>query len=157
MSQLNKILVFATFLFAIQPLFAATVVVDPNASAATTTSVQEVKVDGEKMTFRERVATKILDKKINKFMKKNEAHKAGGGGNTFSLLGLIFGGSSLLLIWVLGLVGILFALAGIIFGIIGLKKEDSKVMAILGIVFGSLTMFLLLLAVIIFAALFSFV
>lgn len=87
MSQLNKILMIAAFLFAIQPLFAATVVVDQPAA----TSVQEGKVDGEKTTFRERLATKILDKKIKKAMKEDKAYKEGSGGNILSLLALIFG------------------------------------------------------------------
>ncbi|MCB9284120.1 MAG: hypothetical protein H6563_08620 [Lewinellaceae bacterium] len=157
MSQLNKILLIASFLFAIQPTFAATVVVDHPATAATEASAQEVRAGAEKMSFRERLATKILDKKIKKAMQKSEAHKAGNGGNILSLLSLIFGGASLILLWVFGILGLLLALTAIILGIIGSKKENSKVMAILGIVFGSLTLFLVLLAVAFLASLLTLV
>lgn len=106
---------------------------------------------GKKHGFLERVGAKIIQKKLNKALSSAKAG-GGSGGNTLSLLSCIFGGAGLLLLLVGGGLALLLGLAGIVLGIIGLKKEDSKAMAIIGIVCGGLVILLALLVLFVIAA-----
>lgn len=109
------------------------------------------KQTGKKLGFFERIKFKLAQKYAKKLEKSD-----GSGKKTLSLLALILGGGSLLCLFILPLFGILMALAGLILGIVGLKKESSKTMAILGIVFGGLTLLLTIFFIILVAS-FSFV
>jgi hypothetical protein len=70
---------------------------------------------------------------------------------------LLLGLGSLIAFWSVELLGLGMALAAVVLGIIALKKENSKIMAILGILFGSLTVLVTLFFVILAASNFSFV
>ena len=109
------------------------------------------KQTGKKLGFFERIKFKLAQKYAKKLEKSD-----GFGKKTLSLLALILGGGSLLCLFILPLFGMLMALAGLILGIVGLKKESSKTMAILGIVFGGLTLLLAIFFIILVAS-FSFV
>ena len=105
---------------------------------------------GKKLSFVEKLGFKILQKKL----KKGAAlPKAGGdGGNLLSLLSCIFGGAGLLIAFVSGLGGILLGIAGLVLGIIALKKEDSRTLAIIGTICGGLVVLISIVAVIIVAS-----
>lgn len=80
-----------------------------------------------------------------------EAPSARHQGIGFSIASLVLGIAAILLVWVLGL-GLLLAVAAVVFGILGLKQ--SRGLAIAGIVTGglSLAVGLLVLAVAMIAA-----
>ncbi len=65
-----------------------------------------------------------------------------------ALLSLIFGGAGLLFLLVGGYGTILFGLAGLILGLVALKRTSKRTMAVLGIVFGGIVVLVGLLAVI---------
>lgn len=107
---------------------------------------------GKKKSFADKIKFKIAQKWSKKLSEANEKSDK----KTLSLIALISGASSLIVIWLLPVLGLLLGIAGIIFGIIGLKKENAKVMAILGIVFGGILVLLTALLLIALAN-FSFV
>jgi hypothetical protein len=91
-----------------------------------------------KLNFVQKMAIKKLEAKANKAVSSGKV-------NAFSLLSFIFGILSLLTM-ITGTLGVLFAIAALITGIIALKrKTPNRKMAILGIIFGSIgTIFSLL-------------
>lgn len=93
---------------------------------------------GKKMNFWDKTKFKIAQKWTKNVSEANEKSNK----KTWSLLSLIFGASSLFVIWFVGVLGLLLGVAGVVFGIIGLKKEKAKVMAIIGIVLGGLLVLL---------------
>lgn len=104
---------------------------------------------GEKLRLKERIAYRIVQKKINK-----SENKTSRGGNTLGLLALIFGILGLLLFWlpVVGFLGFLLGVAAFILGILGIKRDANPGMAIAGLVLGSVMLVILLLAVVIIGA-----
>ena len=93
---------------------------------------------GKKMSFADKIKFKIAQKWSKKLSDANEKSDK----KTLSLIALISGISSLIVIWLVPVLGLLLGIAGIVFGFIGLKKENAKVMAILGIVLGGLLVLL---------------
>jgi hypothetical protein len=98
---------------------------------------------GKKPNFMERVGFKLLQKKLKKHASMFKAD-AGGDSNLLSLLSCIFGGAGLLLLLVIPIISILLGIAGFVLGLIALKKEDSKTLAIIGISCGGLVLLVLL-------------
>jgi hypothetical protein len=119
------------------------------AVAATTANAQGTQ-SGKKLSFFNKIKVKLLEK----YAKKLENAEAGTG-KTRSLLALLLGLGSLVTFWVAYLLGALMAVAAVVLGIMALKKEKSKVMAILGIVFGSLTLLVALLIIVLGSLSFS--
>ena len=86
------------------------------------------------------------EKKIEKKKTKRDVAKATEGGNTLTLLSLIFGGAAIAFLllalsglgFVLVFMSLAFALIAIGLGIIALAKGQNKAMSILAIVFGGL-------------------
>jgi hypothetical protein len=109
------------------------------------------KLSGKKMGLISKVQFKVAQKFATKKAETEKSDK-----KTFSLISLIAGGISLITTIIFPFVGLLLALAGLIFGIIGLKKEKAQTMSILGIVFGGLTLLLILVFVVLIASI-SFV
>lgn len=101
-------------------------------------------------------AEKRIVKLSNLLQKKIAKHNSSGasGTNTMSLLSMIGGIGGFLFIFIpyVGILGLLMAIAGFVLGLVAMKKEGSNVMNILGVVFGGLTIFLFLIAVIIVAS-----
>lgn len=95
-----------------------------------------------KLSLREKLFTKILQKATE----KSTNNKRG-------FLSLIIGGASLLLL-LTPAAGIIFfaSIAGLIFGILGLKRDQNKTMAIIGLIINGLMIILIIAAV---ATLFS--
>lgn len=113
----------------------------------------------QKLTFKQRVVTKMLTRKMVKIQKAQKANAAGKT-NTLSIISAGAGVAGLVLFFIYPFVGILLALAAVILGFVGksqIKRNDERGMgwAITGIVTGFLTFFILLLAVAFIAALLS--
>jgi hypothetical protein len=68
-----------------------------------------------------------------------------------NLVSIISGGLSIILLFLIPLVGLLFGIGGIVFGIVGLK-EEGKVLGIIGIVLGSLTILITLILILFIAS-----
>ncbi len=109
---------------------------------------------GEKMSLVQKMGLKIAQKRFKKELKKNPDARAEGNLDVVGLLSLIFGGLGLILLFTpLGLLGLLLGIAGFVMGFVGMKKDGAnKVFRILGIVFGGLTILLLLIGIIFIAA-----
>lgn len=108
----------------------------------------------------QRVVLKQLQKKLAKKVVKGKLDRcstlsdtmpqlANKNPNMHGLLSLIFGGLGFisLLLGSLAILSIPFALAALILGIIGIKKDKNNTMAIIGLVFGSAVILLLILAI----------
>jgi hypothetical protein len=126
---------------------------DPSVSQA----VQHERVYS-KLSFTQKLALKIVQKKAKRAMKKSMSS-----GNTdqdqprtLSKLALIFGsvGLGVILIPYVSVVAIPCAIAGIVLGIIGIKKEGSNAMNILGIVFGGALLVILAIVILVLIAIF---
>jgi hypothetical protein len=147
----------------VQPLSAA--LAAPVAEAAATPSSTFTPADlsreavetklGRKLKFTERIALSIARKKAKKQARKRAKNGPGDGTvtDTPSLLALIFGIIGIPLTFVFG-IGILFSIAALVLGIVGLgriKREEGyrkgRGLAITGIVLGGLMLLLLLLGV----------
>lgn len=85
----------------------------------------------------------------NKKSEKNEGDK----GDTAALLSLIFGTLGFATMWFTGL-GLLFLLTGFILGFVGLKSENKKNLAIIGLIFSGLGILIFIALVVLLAALF---
>ncbi|WP_247235753.1 DUF4190 domain-containing protein [Telluribacter sp. SYSU D00476] len=113
-----------------------------------------------KPSWKERMITRKLEKKISKASAPKEAG-ANGQSKTIPRLSLIFGGLGLLML-ILGIVpgiAILFGIAGLVLGIVGLSQirrgespRSSKAAALLGLIFGGAVILFLLLAIYAIAA-----
>ena len=93
---------------------------------------------GKKMSFIEKFAFKIAQKKVNMMRKAD-----GAGSDLLSLLSVILGGAGLLFVLIgtssgLVLLGLLSGIAGFVLGLLGLKKEDSHTMALIGMICGGI-------------------
>ena len=77
--------------------------------------------------------------------------------NTNGIISLIFALVGLFVGWIpfLGWFGIIFPIIAIIFGAIGIKKDDSHGMAIAGLVIGCISLLCIILAVVVLAAIFA--
>ncbi len=113
----------------------------------------EAKV-GRKLKLRERMGLKIvhnavkkMNKKINKKRKESSAKE-----NLFGIIGTAAGGLGLSTFFT-GYGGFTLGVAGIVFGIISLKREEpKKIFGILGIVLGGLAVLLSIIWLLIFIA-----
>lgn len=101
-----------------------------------------------------KATTKVTLKDIRTLKKELKAAKAlspaktKGNTDTLALLSLIFGGAGFLFLFIGGAFSLLLGIAGLVLGIIALKKGTSqRTMAILGIVFGGLVALLALLVI----------
>jgi hypothetical protein len=77
--------------------------------------------------------------------------------NTYGIISLIFALVGLFIGWIpfIGLFGLIFPIIAIIFGAIGIKKDDSHGMAIAGLVIGCISLLCIILVVTVFAILFA--
>lgn len=99
----------------------------------------------KKGNFLERMALKLAAKKLNKAIQKEKEGKK----NTYGAISLGFAGLSLLdLIFQTGALFILGGICALVFGIIGIVKDENKVMAIIGTVYGGATVILTIIALI---------
>jgi uncharacterized cupredoxin-like copper-binding protein len=132
---------------------------------------------GEKLNFFQKTAVNMLQKKMKKAKKKalKKAEKAekralkgkkakkdkpAGGGNTLGLISFIAGLLGFIMLWfgvgALLLLSLLLGITAIITGAMGIKRDDSPVFAIIGLVFGILIMVLFLLAIVVIASFLAF-
>ncbi|HEV7349144.1 MAG TPA: hypothetical protein VGN67_12525 [Telluribacter sp.] len=116
-----------------------------------------------KLNWKERLVAKKLEKKMQGTYSLKRA-SATGTSKTIPLLSLVFGGLGLLMLLLSIIPGlaILFGIAGLVLGIVGLGEvrkgkapRSSKFMALLGLIFGA-GVIVLLLAAVIFIAAFGF-
>ena len=111
----------------------------------------------QKKSNKLKVTQTLLIKKLKKDFNKSSEKKTAVEGkvNTLSLLALIFGGAGLLLLGAGGF-GLLLGIAGLVLGLIALKKKTpNKTMAILGVVFGGIAVLAALLVFTVLAAAFA--
>lgn len=93
--------------------------------------------------FFKNMTQRVLENKIVKRLDKKFAKENAGRQVNAGLLSLIFSAVGLLTMLVasnpiIAITGLLVGLAGFIFGIIGVSKDEKKALSILGIVFGSI-------------------
>lgn len=150
--QTIKFLMFFFVIVLSVPAFAIIEVKDisqptPQTGSLSMTITDYEKLSGKKLNFIQKMQFKLAQKYAAKKSETDKSDK-----KTLSLIALIAGGSSIITtLLALPILGLLLALAGIIFGFISLKKEKAKTMSILGIVFGGLTLILILLLVVLLA------
>jgi hypothetical protein len=113
---------------------------------------------GHKLSWKEKIVYKMLQKKVKK---KTAKEKTGvspkENSNTLSLLSLIGGMIGLVFWFILPVLGLLMAAAGLAIGIYSLKKEGTNALNVLGIVFGGLAILAFLAVVIAFGDLWVFI
>jgi hypothetical protein len=128
---------------------------------------------GEKLTFFEKTAVTMLQKKMKKAKKKalKKAEKAekraakgkkakkdkpAGGGNTLGLIAFIGGLLGFIMLFTgvgaLILLGLLLGITAIVTGAMGIKRDDTPVFAIIGLVFGILVIVIFLLILVLIAS-----
>lgn len=75
--------------------------------------------------------------------------------NLYGLLATILAGVGILLLFTpIAIAGLLFSIAGFVLGLLGLKRDNQMVLAIIGTILGGLVIFLLLLSVVLVASLY---
>ncbi|MBK8920612.1 MAG: hypothetical protein IPM81_03755 [Saprospirales bacterium] len=115
---------------------------------------------GKKLSFGEKIFLKIAQKRVKKQLAKGlraqDAEGRAGGKNSMGIaaaalgaLGLIF---TLVSVDVLVLLGLIFGIMALIFGLIGIKRDENKILAIVGTALGAAVIFIWILAVIIVAS-----
>jgi len=113
---------------------------------------------GKKPSLGERIALKLAQKRVKKQLKKGKQpdFQEESSDGRFSLLSLIFGGAGALLVFlpIIGLLGLLAGIAAVVLGVIGLKRENKKTMAIIGTVLGGLVVLLFIVAIVVVASYF---
>lgn len=106
---------------------------------------------GDKLSFGERLAFKMVQKKIKKQAAKGKLDlSAPAGSETMSTLSLILSvvGLALLFVPFAGLLGFILGISGFVLGLVAFKKEGVNVKNILGVVFGGLMILFLLLGIV---------
>ena len=106
---------------------------------------------GDKLSFSERLAFKMVQKKIKRQAAKGKLDlSAPAGSETMSTLSLIFSvvGLALLFVPIIGFLGLILGLSGFVLGLVSFKKEGTNVKNILGVVFGGLMILFLLLGIV---------
>lgn len=159
MKQLAKYLSLALFLLAALPLFAVQKTGISESALPPPSEVAEAP-GAKKLSFGQRIALKLVQKKIKKQQKKQvrkEKSVSESDPDKLATLSLVFSAGSfvLVLIPIIGALAFFTAIAGIILGVIALNKGGNKTLAILGIVFGILFIVFVILALILLIALFS--
>ncbi|MCO6489583.1 MAG: DUF4190 domain-containing protein [Phaeodactylibacter sp.] len=159
MKQLAKHLPLALFLLAALPLFAVQKTGISESALPPPSGVAEAPA-AKKPSFGQRIALKLVQKKIRKQQKKRartEKAISESDPDKLATLSLIFSAGSfvLMLIPIIGALAFFTAIAGIILGFIALNKGGNKTLAILGIVFGVLFIIFVILALLLLIALFS--
>ena len=74
-------------------------------------------------------------------------------GNIFVLYSLVCGISALALVWIVPFYLIIIPVTAIVFGGIGIAKDDSKTLGVVGVIIGSITLILWILMPFILAVL----
>lgn len=136
--------------------------ITPEASVSEILDVQKdaamVTPETKKVTFSTKIQALKDIKEVKKELKsiqKLDKTKAVGTVDTIALLSLIFGGLGLITLGVFGL-GILLGIAGLVLGIIALKRNSpQKVLAIIGVSLGSVAIFIGLLFLVFLATFFN--
>ncbi|MCB0580191.1 MAG: hypothetical protein KDD10_12890 [Phaeodactylibacter sp.] len=159
MKQLAKHLTLALFLLSVLPLLAVQKKVVSEGTLPAPSKIVEAPT-GKKLSLGQRIALKLVQKKIKKQQKKRarkEKSISESDPDKLATLSLIFSAGSfvLMLIPIVGALAFFTAIAGIILGFIALSKGGNKTLAILGIVFGILFIVFVILALILLIALFS--
>lgn len=109
---------------------------------------------GKKMTFKEKILLKILNLKLRKIRQDDKMHKK----NNFGALSLLFGmiavvGLFVAYIPVLGFISLFGAIAAVILGIKGLRRNKKDTRSLIGLILGGTY---LLLAIIFIAVIINF-
>lgn len=159
MKQLAKHLTLGLFLLSTLPLFAVQKKGGGESTLPSPSEVAEAPA-AQKLSLGQRIALKLVQKKIKKQQKKRarkEKSISESDPDKLATLSLIFSAGSfvLMLIPIVGALAFFTAIAGIILGFIALSKGGNKTLAILGIVFGILFIVLVILALILLIAVFS--
>jgi hypothetical protein len=105
---------------------------------------------GHKLKFREKIVYKVVKWKLKKKMRSEPTEKQ----KTLGLLSLGFGVLAIALVFVpsaIGLLGVLFAIAGFVLGLKSLKG-NSNAPGLIGLILSSAVLLLLIIAVIIVAS-----
>ena len=134
MKYLTKNVFLALFLLASLPLFAV-----HRTEKADMRTVE--KTSSNKISFGPRIVLKLVQKKIKKHQKKRKSKATSGRSpDELATLSFLLSCSSFLLILipVIGLSAFFIAIAGIVLGVIALKRGGNKAKAILGIILGVL-------------------
>jgi uncharacterized membrane protein YjjP (DUF1212 family) len=146
-------------LVATAPLQGAEAVIDQctDISPVTTLDVPQEsrKQLRKKLSFTQRIALKLIQKKARKAEAKSRADNTGEK-RPLSTLAVIFGSIGLGVIFIpfLAAVAVPCAVAGIVLGILGIKREGANAMNILGIVFCGTLILVLAIVLLLFIALY---
>lgn len=94
---------------------------------AMTMKPKEIKArTGQKLKFGERLGLKVLQRKYRKAKKKGEEFAPEDArDNLFGIIGLSIAGFGLLFGWIIWPIALLFGIAGLVLGIIGLKRDSE--------------------------------
>lgn len=154
--KLRLLLLPLFLLFSINSMFAVkTATVPTEKEAVSITDLrQEPTKKQKKSGFFQRILEKKIVKKITKKLGLADEDRTKRSGNLFGLLATIFGVLGLILLFTqLGLVGILFGIAAFVLGLIGIKRDDSITLGIVGTILGGLMVLLFLIAIVFLASL----
>ncbi len=103
----------------------------------------------KKMKLKDKISLKILQKALKKNLGRYAAEEPKES-KTIGILSVVTGGIGLILLFAGTPIFLIFSLAGIILGIIGLKNQ-KKTLALIGIILGGVTILLLLIALLAFS------
>ena len=92
---------------------------------------------------------KELKSNIKKILKPN--FSAENSGDTAALLSLIFGTLGFAAMWFTG-IGLLFLITGLILGFVGLKSEEKRNLAVIGLIFSAIGLLIFLAVIVLLAA-----
>lgn len=93
---------------------------------------------------------KELKSNIKKILKPNSS--AENSGDTAALLSLIFGTLGFATMWFTG-IGLLFLITGLILGFVGLKSEEKRKLAVIGLIFSAIGLLIFLALIVLLALL----
>lgn len=141
-------------LFSINSMFAVkTATVPAEKEAVSINEVQPKSTKNQRKTgFFQRILEKKIVKKFTKKLGNAEDDKTKKGGNTFGLLATIVGAIGFLIMLfsqvpVIALLGLILGISAFFLGLVGIKRDESKTLGIVGVILGGLTVFIYLISI----------
>jgi hypothetical protein len=129
----------------------------PNASITSVT--YSTLTVSKKMTLKERIIQKLIERKLSKTPDRKAVDKSDK--NTYGLLSTIFGAAGFLFLIIassgsagfLGILSLLLAVAGLVLGILGIKRDKNSILGIIGTALSGVLLLLYIFAIILVASL----
>ena len=108
------------------------------------------RADNETLTIKKKKNKQSLSKVFNFFKRKKQKFTISSP-HWANIVSIITGGLSLLIVFFVPLVGLLLAIAGFVFGIVGLK-EEGKILGLIGLILGGLVILIFLIIILLVAS-----